>query len=75
MTKQALPHGIPIILMNASNPKNHHINPIRTPPNRNQIIFPIAFTKSPHPSIFLISINDDSELNMNNAIIFHVRYE
>lgn len=40
ITKQALPQGIPMIVMKAISPTNHQASPIRTPPNKNQSIFP-----------------------------------
>jgi hypothetical protein len=43
MTKHALPHGIPMIVMNMMMPTRYHPNPMNIPPNVNQIIFPIVF--------------------------------
>lgn len=48
ITKQARPQGIPIILMKASNPKNHHAKPIKIPPNKNQIMLPNVLMTSPY---------------------------
>ena len=42
ITKQARPHGMPIMLIKARRPKNHQASPINTPPSKNQIILPIS---------------------------------
>src|SRR5690554_5449193 len=42
ITKQALPQGIPTIVMNAIAPTNHHASPMMTPPKINHSKLPIA---------------------------------
>ncbi len=63
ITKHALPHGIPSMVSgNASSPKNHHANPINTPPNRNQMMFPIV-------SCCLLQIFESCLFHMPNKAI------
>ncbi|CDT76799.1 hypothetical protein VDIAB_100311 [Vibrio diabolicus] len=40
ITIHARPQGIPMMLIKAKIPKNHHSNPINTPPNTNQMMLP-----------------------------------